>query len=393
MIPLMKNAFLKEQETKKKLSEFILHADRFSMGAQCAKFEKKFSGFQGVKESILFNSGSSANLAMIQALKNLGVFKNGDKIGFSALTWATNVMPIMQLGLQPIPIDCDPTTLNVMSYQLKERLEEIDIQGLFVTNVLGFAGDLDNIKQICDRKDIFFIEDNCGALGTELNAGKAGNFGAMASFSFYVSHHISTIEGGMVCTDDKELAEMLRIVRAHGWDRNLDEDQKCKWHKKHKIFSGFMSNFIFYDLAYNLRPTEITGFLGHYQLEFLKEAIATREKNYAIIEATIRNNPDFVIFDRSHISLLSSFAFPILCRNSETREKYLAQFIDAGVEVRPIIAGNIQKQPFFRKYISESYRLPGTNKVHECGFYCGNYPELTEADIQTLCNCLKIREK
>lgn len=393
MIPLMKSAFLKERETKKRLSEFILHADRLSMGEQCVKFEKEFSAFQAAKEAILFNSGASANLAMIQTLKNLGMLKNGDKIGFSALTWATNVMPIIQLGLQPIPIDCEPTTLNVMSYNLEERIEKTEIQGFFITNALGFAGDLDVIKQVCEKRNIIFLEDNCEALGTELNAGITGSFGAMASFSFYVAHHLSTIEGGMVCTDDSKLAEMLRIVRANGWDRNLNADQKKELRIKHNVQSEFTAKYTFYDLGYNLRPTEITGFLGRCQLKSLKEAIATREKNYIEFEMIIKNNPDLIVPNHSHISFLSSFAFPILCKNSKIREKYLARFINSGIEVRPIIAGNIQKQPFFRKYISESYRLPGTNKVSECGFYCGNYPELTEVDIQTLHSCLNVREK
>lgn len=388
MIPLMKNAFLRERETREKLSEFILHTDRVSMGSECAKFEEEFADFQNSKEAVLFNSGSSANLAMIQASKNLGILRDGDKIGFSALTWATNVMPIIQLGLQPIPIDCEPTTLNMMSRQLIKRLKETDIQGLFATNVLGLTGDLDIIKQICNKNNIFFIEDNCESLGTELLAGKAGNFGVMASFSFYISHHLSTIEGGMVCTNDKKLAEMLRIVRAFGWDRNLDVVQQRKWRKKHGISSEFFAKYTFYDLGYNFRPTEITGFLGHCQLKFLKEAIDTREKNYLAVEATARDNPDLVVLDRSRILRLSSFAFPILCKSPEMRERYLARFTNAGIEVRPIIAGNIQKQPFFRKYISKSYKLPGANEIHECGFYCGNYPELTEVDIQTICSCL-----
>lgn len=388
----MKNAFLKEQETKERLSEFILHSDRLSMGKQCVKFEREFSAFQDAKEAILFNSGASANLAMIQTLKNLGMFKNGDKIGFSALTWATNVMPIIQLGLQPIPIDCEPATLNVMSYNLEERIEKTEIQGFFITNALGFAGDLDVIKQICKKRNIIFLEDNCEALGTELNAGKTGNFGVMASFSFYVAHHMSTIEGGMVCTNDNKLAEMLRIVRANGWDRNLNIDQKKEWRMKHNIQSEFAAKYTFYDLGYNFRPTEITGFLGCCQIESLKEAIATREKNYISFEAIVKNNPDLIILNHSHISLLSSFAFPILCRNSEIREEYLALFIDSGIEIRPMIAGNIQKQPFFRKYIPESYGLPGVSKIHECGFYCGNYPELTGADIQVICNCLSGRQ-
>jgi len=392
MIPLMRNAFLREQETKEKLSEFILRAGRLSMGAECAKFEREFAAFQGTKEAILFNSGSSANLAMIQASKNLGILRDGDRIGFSALTWATNVMPIIQLGLQPVPIDCEPATLNIMSHQLNERLEQMDLQGLFVTNVLGLTGDLNVIRQICDKNNIFFIEDNCEALGTELKAGKAGNFGAMASFSFYISHHISTIEGGMVCTNDKKLAEMLRIVRAFGWDRNLDIDQQRRWRKKYNILSEFQAKYTFYDLGYNFRPTEITGFLGRYQLRFLKETIETRQKNYLAIEAAVRYSPDLVTLDRSHISVISSFALPILCRTPGIREEHLARFADTDIEVRPIIAGNIQRQPFYKKYISKSYSLPGANKVHKCGFYCGNYPELTETDIRAICRCLTVEK-
>lgn len=388
MIPLMKNAFLNEYETKKQLSKFILQASRLSMDEQCARFEEEFSTFQGAKEGVLFNSGGSANLAIIQTLINLGMFKYGDKVGFSALTWSTNVMPIIQLGLQPIPIDCEPTTLNVMSRQLKERLEETKIQGLFITNALGFAGDLEAIRQICNEKNILLIEDNCEAVGTELISGKTGSFGVMASFSFFVAHHMSTIEGGMVCTNDKKLAEMLRIVRANGWDRNLKANQQYKWRKKYNIPSDFIAKYTFYDLGYNFRPTEITGFLGRYQLQFLKDNIAVREKNYITLESIVKENPDLVTFDRSHISLLSSFAFPVLCRTPEIRERYLAQFSGAGVEIRPMIAGNIQKQPFFKKYVSKLYKLPGTDKIHECGFYCGNYPELTETDIQILCSCL-----
>lgn len=389
MIPLMKSAFLNEHETKEELAKFILQSRRLSMDEQCTRFEEEFAAFQGAKdEAVLFNSGSSANLAMLQTLKNLNKLKENDKVGFSALTWSTNVMPIVQLGLQPVPVDCEPTTLNVMSYQLKERLEDTEIQALFITNALGFAGDLNTIQQICNEINIILIEDNCEALGTELPAGKTGSFGEMASFSFFVAHHMSTIEGGMVCTNNEEFAEMLRIVRANGWDRNLKVHQQHKWRKKYNIHSEFDAKYTFYDLGYNIRPTEITGFLGRYQLQFLKDNIGVREKNYITLESVVKENPDLVTLDRSHISLLSSFAFPVLCRTPEIRERYLAQFSGAGVEIRPIIAGNIQKQPFYEKYVSKLFELPGTDKIHECGFYCGNYPELTETDIQILCSCL-----
>lgn len=388
MIPLMKNAFLNEYETKEELAKFILQAKRLSMDEQCAGFEEEFAAFQGAKEAVLFNSGGGANLALLQTLKNLGKIKDGDKVGFSALTWSTNVMPIIQLNLQPVPIDCDPTTLNVMSYNLKEQLEDVDIQALFITNAIGFAGDLDVIQQICRERNIILLEDNCEALGTELPAGKTGTFGEMASFSFFVAHHMSTIEGGMVCTEDEEFAEMLRIVRANGWDRNLNANQQHKWRKKYSLHSEFDAKYTFYDLGYNLRPTEITGFLGRYQLQFLKENINVREENYMLMESVVKENPDLVVFDHSHISVLSSFAFPVLCQSEELRDKYFAQFSGAGVEIRPMIAGNIQKQPFYKKYVSKLYELPGTDKVHKCGFYCGIYPELTETDLQLLCSCL-----
>lgn len=389
MIPLMKNAFLNENETKQALAKFIQEAPRLSMSEKCAEFERKFAKFQNMSEAVLFNSGGSANLAMLQTLKNTGILKATDKIGFSALTWSTNVMPILQMGMVPVPVDCRSNTLNVMSSSLVERLKEVELKALFITNALGFAGDLDQIKEICDDQNILLIEDNCEALGTELPTGKTGTFGVMSSFSFFVAHHMSTIEGGMVCTEDLDLAESLRIVRANGWDRNLNTTQQQKWRNKYNIQSKFDSKYAFYDLGYNLRPTEITGFLGCYQLQFLEENINVREKNYIELETRVRENDDLVLLNRNHISRLSSFAFPIVCKTAELRKKYRSKFTGANVEIRPMIAGNIQEQPFYKKYVKIYYDLPETEKVHQCGFYSGNYPDLTEMDLQTISKCLQ----
>ena len=164
MIPLMKSTFLNEHDTKEALAKFILKAKQLSMGEQVKAFEEEFAIFQGARNSILVNSGGSANLAMLQALKNLGRLKDGDKIGFSALTWSTNVMPILQLGMQPVPIDCDRRTLNTMAYHLKQRFNDTDLQAFFITNALGFAGDLETIREVCDGANIILIEDNCEAL-------------------------------------------------------------------------------------------------------------------------------------------------------------------------------------------------------------------------------------
>lgn len=388
MIPLMKNAFLNEHETKKALAEFILQADRLSMDKECAAFERKFGAYQGRKEAVLFNSGGSANLALLQALKNLGKLADGDKIGFSALTWSTNTMPIIQMGMVPVAIDCEPAYLNVMSYNLESTLKTTDIKALFLTNVLGFTGDISKVRELCARNNIILIEDNCESLGTELPDGKAGNFGLCASFSFFVAHHMSTIEGGMLCTDDEDLAEMLRIVRANGWDRNLTAKQQVKWRKKYNISSEFEAKYTFYDLGFNFRPTEITGFLGQYQLQFLDSNIKARESNYLRLEKIMKENEDLVILKHDHITCLSTFAFPIVCKSPELREHYLARFSGAGIEIRPMIAGNMQRQPFYKKYVKDCYDLPGTDFLHDNGFYCGNYPELTETDLETISSCL-----
>lgn len=389
MIPLMKSTFLNEYATKQALAEFVVQARRLSMDIKCREFEKAFANCQGRREAVLFNSGSSANLAILQSLKNLDLLEEGDRIGFSALTWSTNIMPIIQMGMVPVAIDCEPTTLNVMSHNLEERLRSVGLRALFTTNALGFTGDLDVIRSICQGNDILLLEDNCEALGTELPTGKAGNFGLAASFSFFVAHHMSTIEGGMAITDDEELAEMLRIVRANGWDRNLTSAQQFKWRSKFNINTEFDAKYTFYDLGYNLRPTEITGFLGLLQHQYLAENIRKRESNHLFLEEKLKENPDMIPLDHSHIAVLSGFAFPVLCQTPQLRDRYMSQFSGAGVEIRPMIAGNIQRQPFYAKYVKTHYDLPGADFVHFCGFYCGNYPELTDVDLETLSSCLR----
>ena len=199
---------------------------------------------------------------------------------------------------------------------------------------------------------------------------------------------MSTIEGGMIITEDEEFAEMARIVRANGWDRNLNSRQQLKWRRKYQIDSEFFAKYTFYDLAYNLRPTEITGFLGVQQLNYLKENISIREKNYLRLELEVKNNPDLVDMNHSQISLLSSFAFPVVCKSTDLKDRYLNQFSGAGIEVRPMIAGNMQNQPFYAKYVDENYDLPGVDELHENSFYCGNYPELTKSDLQIISSSL-----
>lgn len=388
MIPLMKSAFLREEATRKALSEFVLSAPRLSMDTKCLEFEQAFANFQGSADAVLFNSGGSANLAMLQALKNLGRLRDGDPVGFSAVTWSTNTMPIIQLGMEPIAVDCEPGMLNTTSKNLLATLEMTPLKALFITNVLGFAGDLGRIRDECAHRGIVLIEDNCESLGTELTDGRTGNFGVCASFSFFVAHHMSTIEGGMACTSDGELADMLRIVRANGWDRNLSAASQKKWRTRHRITSDFEARYTFYDLGYNLRPTEITGFIGLEQLKFVRETFSHREANYRRLEEVAAENADFLLPERRHLRVLSNFAFPVLCSNASLRRKYVQRFLDAGIEIRPLIAGNMQRQPFYAKYAKRQFPTPGADFLHECAFYCGNYPELSEDDLDVMARSL-----
>lgn len=384
MIPLMKSAFLEERSTKEALARFILKTDRLSMDVQCLEFERRFAAYQGRRHAVLFNSGGSANLALIQALKNLDHLKHGAKVGFSALTWSTNVMPLFQLGLEPLAVDCDPEVLNSTSEQLATTLGQTHLDAFFITNAMGLAGDLVEIKRVCDEKEILLIEDNCEALGTEVSGVKTGNFGLASTFSFFVAHHMSTIEGGMVCTDDEGLAVMLALVRANGWDRNLPAQEQFRLRSEHSVPDEFEGKYTFYDLGFNFRPTEITGFLGLQQIEYLDANIEKRQANHCWLETFVQENPELVTIRHDHLDVFSSFAFPVLATNPSNRAKYVSKFARSGIEVRPMIAGNIERQPFYRKYGSVFTDLPGADQVHATGFYCGNYPELTEIDLNTI---------
>lgn len=386
MIKLIKSTFYNEKATKQALNKFINKAKILSFGDQCLKFEKKFSKFQSRKHSIFVNSGSSANMAIIQALINLNRIKVGDKIGFSALTWSTNTMPLLQLGLNPVPIDVEIDTLNVSSKTLKKVLSSHDIKALFITNLLGFCDDIDEIARICHEKDILLIEDNCESLGSVYKGKLLGNFGLASTFSFYVGHHMSTVEGGMVVTDDEELATMLRLVRAHGWDRNLALKDQTKIRKKFKVNSTFYSRYTFYDLGYNFRPTEIAGFLGNYQLQFIEEIIKKRNKNFLKFSAAIYGNKNYHTLRHDHMDFVSNFAVPVVCKSQKIRDK-LVKACNNKVEIRPVVGGDMTQQPFYSKYarkVGKSWDKSKSKMIHMRGLYFGNNPEMSTSDIRKI---------
>lgn len=387
VIKLIKSTFYKEKETKEKLCQFIKKADKLSINAQCLKFEKSFARWQGRKHCVFVNSGSSANLALIQALLNLGKIKKGDNIGFSAVTWATNVMPLIQLGLRPIPVDVELNTLNVSSRTLLEVLKRKSLKGLFLTNLLGFCDDIETIAKICKKRKILLIEDNCESLGTVYQGRKLGNFSLASTFSFYVGHHMSTIEGGAICTDNAGLEIMLQIVRAHGWDRNLTAKKQLKIRKKFKVGSTFYSRYTFYDLGYNFRTTEINGFIGNLQLKYLPEIIKKRESNFFQMAPAIYQQTDkYYPIKYDHLDIVSNFAVPVICKSQKIRNQLVDQ-CEGKIEIRPVVGGDMTQQPFFKKYLPQFVDfLKNSNAklIHEQGLYFGNNPELTEAEMKTI---------
>lgn len=377
MIPLIKSTFYNEEITAARLAKFIVNTPKLSMGEKCLEFEKQLSEWQGRKHTILVNSGSSANLALLQALLNLGRLKKGDRVGFSAVTWATNVMPIIQLGMIPVPIDVELDTLNISSRTLKE-VGEIDC--LFTTNLLGMCGDLDEIVRICDTNGTVLIEDNCESMGSEYQYEKLGNFGLASTFSFYVGHHLSTIEGGAVMTDDDELADMLKMVRAHGWRRDIEDTQ------------DFYGRYTFYDLGYNLRPTEITGFLGIEGMKYIDKIINNRVFN-SIFTMLIYETDRSYILNSDHMSTYSQFSTPVVYKDIKDKEVALKNCKELGIEARPIVGGDMTRQPFFIKY-SESgviKHCENASIIHRNGIYVANNPELTSKELDLIVEALWIK--
>lgn len=391
MIRLIGSTFFNEQETKEKLCEFIMGAKQLSMGPLVKQFEDNLCLFQERKYAVVFNSGSSANLGLIQSVLNLGLIKKGDLAGFSATTWSTNVMPMIQLGLETIPVDVQLQTLNVSSEKLQETLSRHPLKMFFLTSTLGFCDDIDEIERICREKNILLLEDNCESLGTIYKGRRLGNFSFASTCSFYIAHQMSAVEGGVVFTDDENFYNMLKIVRAQGWDRNLSIEQQEKLRKEVGV-DAFYDQFTFYDLAYNLRPTEITGFLGNLQLSFIDQILQERNTNFKLLAQFIYAQTDrFYPIKYNHIDFLSNYAFPIVCKNKKIKEELIKK-CEGKVEIRPIFGGNILAQPFFKKYMPQhvnDLKNSDAQKIHELAFFFGNNPELTKQDLLDIMEIFK----
>lgn len=363
----------------KKLSNWLLDFPRLTKGEQTEKFEKKFSKWQECKYSVYVNSGSSANLLMLHALRERGGLKN-NKILIPAVGWSTTLAPAIQLGFEVILIDIDLDTLCVDSSILEKEIKKHDPAILFSVNVLGFLPDYTAILNICKTYNVIAIEDSCETLGSFHNGIKAGNFGLMSSFSFYFSHIMSTIEGGMVCTNDFGLYEILKAIRSHGWDRDLCKTTQLYLRHKHNI-SEFNALYTMYYSGFNVRATDLQAFIGLSQLKKLDYFIQKRQENFEIYQIFLEN-PEWKIHPINNF-FVCNFSYPIINKNKANIVKNLT---NNKVECRPLVCGALHKQPFWYKNKKDILTLENSEYVHNYGIYVPNYPFMKKKDIKKICD-------
>lgn len=344
------------------------------------EFEEKFSKYQNRKYSVYLNSGSSANLAMIYSLLVSGRLKNKNII-IPAVSWVTTVTPSIQFGLNPILCECDSETLGLDVSHLERLIELYQPAAVMLVHVLGFPNKMKEIIELCKKNDVILLEDSCESIGSTYNEIKTGSFGLMSSFSFYFGHHLSTIEGGMITTDDYELYCILKSIRAHGWNRDLDDPFSTELKEKFEI-DEFKNLYTFYYPGFNLRSTDLQAFIGINQMNKINNVVDIREKNYYHYNKLIKNDY-WKITDFTN-TYISNFAYPIIHPN---RKKIAEELKKGNVECRPLICGSIGNQPFWIK-LYEKLSFPFADIVDQYGMYVPNHPGMGLKEVEYICDII-----
>lgn len=367
----------------------VIASGMFTMGENVASFERAFANYVGSRHCVMVNSGSSANLLMVAALfytKN-PIFKleRGDEVIVPAVSWSTTYYPLYQYGLKIKFVDIDLNTLNYDLEQLEAAVTH-KTRAIMAVNLLGNPNDFDRIQSILEGRDIILLEDNCESMGATFRGKQAGTFGAMGTFSTFFSHHISTMEGGMIVTDDEELYHILLSLRAHGWTRNLPKHNLvCS----EKSDDPFEESFRFVLPGYNVRPLELEGALGLEQIKRLPQLIDERRKNGKLMQAAMADHPALLIQKECGNSSWFGFSLTIRPGNSLTRRELVAKLMTLGFECRPIVAGNFAKNEVVKYFDHEIHgNLVNAEHIDQHGLFIGNHhypiPQAFEALVQGL---------
>lgn len=379
--PLMKNtlSFL----DRLKLSKFILTSDKFTQGVKVQEFEDKWSEWLGCKYSLYVTSGSTANFLLVSSIIEKFNLNPGDKVLLPSCTWVTNINPIFQLGLTPIFCDISLDDYSFDVDNLKYISEKHpDIKLVFVSHLLGIPAKVDLYKQFFPKA--LFIDDVCESHGCiDEDGNKVGHSSLGATFSFYFGHHMSTVEGGMISTNDKELYDLMKMKRSHGLARVSDQ---FEYYQKRN--PEIEKSFLFVSDGYNFRNTELGAVLGISQLKKLNSFVQIRREMYEKYFSIVSKNENFypIVFHKGN----SSFCFPFICKTKEIKTKLISLFEKYKIEYRPIVGGNLIKQPYLKKYEIESEKeFYNVDILHHNGVYIGNNQFITDSNMKFLSKILK----
>ena len=365
----------------------VTASDRYTMGPRVAAFEQDFAALFKANHAVMVNSGSSANLlAVACAVLNPEIDLNpGDEVIVPAVSWATTYYPLHQYGLKLVFVDIDIDTLNLDIDQIEAAIGP-RTKAIFAVNLLGNPNDFTRMQAIADEHGLTIFEDNCESLGAEFDGKATGTFGVMGTFSTFFSHHIATMEGGLVLTDDERLHQMLVSMRAHGWTRELPDNNLIQA----KTGDPFDDLFRFVLPGYNVRPLEMSGALGIQQLKKIPEIVTARRVNAELFldaMATVEG-----VRVQREVGRSSWFGFSLILEGplAGRRKDVVTTFASAGIECRPIVAGNFTRNPVMR-YLDAvvPQELPSADRVHDDGLFVGNHHYLLDRQIALLADTLR----
>ena len=353
---------------------------RLTKGDLTLELESKWSKKIGTKYSVYVNSGSSAILLSLAALLESGRIKN-KKIIVPGLSWATDVSTPILLGIEPIMCDCNLKDLSCDLNHLESLFKEHNPSSMILVSTLGLVPEMDKIMDLCKKYNVLLFEDVCESMGSKFNEKYLGSFGFASFFSMYFGHHLSTIEGGFINTDDEDFYHLLLMMRSHGWDRDLPKEKQKKLREKYKV-SEFDSLYNFYVPGFNLRSTDLQAFIGLRSLEKLDKYSKIRNLNFKLYNSSIRVN-ELNLRD-SNTNFVSNFAIPIVSKN---KKEIVDRLMNHGIEVRPLIAGDMSKKPMWYERFGKC-SLPNCEIVDELGFYIPNHQDITEEQINIISNII-----
>jgi len=353
---------------------------KLTKGELTVELEKKWANKIGTKYSVFINSGSSSILLTLAALKHTNRLKN-NKVVVPSLSWATDLSSPILLGLEPILCDCNLTDLSCDLEHLEKIFKAESPSTLILVSVLGLVPDMNRIIKLCKKYDVLLLEDVCESMGSKYKGEYLGTFGLASFFSMYFGHHLSTIEGGFINTNDKDLYNSLLMMRSHGWSRDLSIEDQNYYNTKYNT-DHFNSLYNFYLPGMNLRSTDLQAFIGLRAIDKLDNYSQKRNLNFKFYLKNLTNNE--LNIETNPDNFISNFAIPVVSKN---KDQIIKDLIEANIEVRPLIAGNLGNKPiWYENY--EKVNLPNSDIIDKFGFYLPNHQDLTESEILKITNII-----